>query len=185
MAPAPASRQPSRVALIGFMGSGKTTVGRLLAARLGYAFLDLDEWIARRAGKSVRRIFQTEGEESFRELEASALRDLAARTRLVLATGGGAPLRGENRAFFHEAATVYLEISFEEFLRRTASNPNRPLRDRPQQELSALFEGRLPVYRELGMRVSSQGRSPREVAEEILERLSGGKGRRKSPPDRR
>jgi len=178
VAPAPASRQPSRVALIGFMGSGKTTVGRLLAARLGYAFLDLDEWIARRAGKSVRRIFQTEGEESFRELEAAALQELSSRRRVVIAAGGGAPVREANRAFFRAAPTVYLEISFEEFLRRTAANPGRPLRDRPVGELSALFESRLPVYRELGIRVSSQGRNPREVVEEIVDRLT----RRKGPP---
>lgn len=165
------ARPPARVALIGFMGSGKTTVGRLVAARLGYPFLDLDERIQAQRGLSVRRIFQTEGEEAFRELESSALRELSARRRVVVAAGGGAPVREVNRWFFRESRTFYLEISFAEFQRRTASSPDRPLRGRPTRELSALFESRLPVYRELGDRVVSEGRAPAQVVEEILERL--------------
>ena len=164
---------PARVALIGFMGSGKTTVGRIVAARLGYAFLDLDEWIERRQGRSVRQIFHESGEGAFRELETSTLRELSSRRRVVIGAGGGAPVREANRPFFREAATFYLEISFEEFLRRTSSNPDRPLRGRPLEELSRLFEARLPIYRELGERVASEGRVPAQVAEEILERLRG------------
>jgi shikimate kinase len=118
-----AARPPARVALIGFMGCGKTTVGRLLAARLGYAFLDLDQWLERRGGRSVRQIFQESGEEAFRDLESSALRELSSRRRVVIAAGGGAPVRDANRPFFRQAATFYLEISFEEFLRRTAGLP--------------------------------------------------------------
>ena len=161
----------ARVALIGFMGSGKSTVGRLLASRLGYAFLDLDAWIEGQRGQSIRQIFETEGEEAFRELEASALRKLSTRRRVVIAAGGGAPVREANRAFFLETATFYLEISFAEFLRRTAASAERPLRGRPLEELAALFESRLPVYRELGMIVSSEGRAPAQVAEEILKKL--------------
>jgi shikimate kinase len=159
------------VALIGFMGCGKTTVGRLLAARLGYAFLDLDQWIEARQGRSIRQVFQESGEEAFRDLEGSALRELSSRRRVVIAAGGGAPLREANRGFFRQASTFYLEISFEEFLRRTAGNPDRPLRGRPVEELARLFESRLPVYRELGERVVSEGRAPPKVMEEILERL--------------
>jgi shikimate kinase len=162
------------VALIGFMGCGKTTVGRLLAARLGYAFLDVDDWLENRDGRPIRRIFQESGEEAFRELESSALRELSSRQRVVVAAGGGAPVREANRGFFRQAATFYLEISFEEFLRRTEASPDRPLRDRPLEELARLFESRLPVYRELGERVASEARAPAEVVEEILERLRGG-----------
>ena len=165
---------PARVALIGFMGSGKTTVGRLVAARLGYAFLDLDERIQARRGLSVQQIFQSAGEEAFRELESFALRELGSRRRVVVAAGGGAPVREANRWFFRESRTFYLEISFAEFLRRTASSPNRPLRGRPEAELQALFDGRLPVYRELGDTVVSEGRVPAQVAAEILERLRSG-----------
>jgi shikimate kinase len=180
--PAAAARSSAQVALIGFMGSGKSTVGRLLAARLGYAFLDMDEWIEARQGRTVRQIFQIDGEEAFRELESSALRELSSRRRVVIAAGGGAPVREANWPFFRQAATFYLEISFEEFLRRTASNPDRPLRGRPVEELRLLFESRLPVYRELGQRVSSQSRAPAQVVEEILERLrTGGRGPQPRP----
>jgi shikimate kinase len=148
-------------------------VGRLLAAKLGYAFLDLDQWLERRGGRSIRRIFQESGEKAFRDLESSALRELSTRRRVVIAAGGGAPMREANRPFFREASTFYLEISFEEFLRRTASSQERPLLERPPEELAALFAGRLPVYREIGERVWSQGRTPAQVAEEILERLRG------------
>ena len=170
---AAAARPPARVALIGFMGCGKTTVGRLLATRLGYAFLDLDEWLERRSGKTIPQIFQSEGEEAFRNRESSALRELSSRRRVVIAVGGGAPVRETNRPFFRQACTFYLEISFQEFLRRTAASPNRPLRGRPEEELARLFESRLPVYRELGMRVSSEGRAPAQVMEEMLEKLRG------------
>jgi shikimate kinase len=181
VAPAAAARLPARVALIGFMGAGKSTVGRLLASRLGYAFLDLDAWIERLQGQSVRQIFEAEGEEAFRELESTALRELSVRRRVVIAAGGGAPVREANRFFFLEAATFYLEISFEEFLRRTSGSPDRPLRGRPLEELAALFESRLPVYRELGIAVRTEGRTPRETVEEILERI-GPPYRRKSSP---
>jgi len=167
------ARPPARVALIGFMGCGKTTVGRLLSARLGYAFLDLDQWLERRGGRSIRRIFQESGEEAFRDLESSALQELSSRRRVVIAAGGGAPVREANRPFFREAATFYLEISFEEFLQRTAASRERPLLGRPPEELAALFAARLPVYREVGERVLSEGRTPAQVAEEILERLRG------------
>ena len=166
-----ATALPARVALIGFMGAGKSTVGRLLAARLGYAFVDMDQQIEAKSGKPIREIFSEQGEEAFRRLEADALAALASRRRVVIAAGGGAPMREENRAFFRDAATFYLEIGFEEFLRRTLANPARPLRTRPAEELSALFERRQPVYRELGEVIRSEGSSPREVVEEILERL--------------
>jgi shikimate kinase len=133
------------VALIGFMGCGKTTVGRLLAARLGYAFLDLDRWLERRRGKSVRQIFQESGEEAFRDLESSALRELSSRRRVVIAAGGGAPVREANRPFFHEASTFYLEISFEEFL-RARSQPDR-LPGRPWRSWRAVRESPVGVPR--------------------------------------
>jgi len=171
VAPAAAARLPARVALIGFMGAGKSTVGRLLASRLRYAFLDLDAWIEGQRGQSIRQIFETEGEEAFRLLERDALAALASHRKVVIAAGGGAPMSEDNRAFFRDAATFYLEISFEEFLRRTAGSPDRPLRGRPLEELRALFESRLPVYRKLGVIVSSEGRTPPQVVEEILEKL--------------
>jgi shikimate kinase len=159
------------VALIGFMGSGKSTIGRLLASRLGYSFLDLDAVIEAESGRSIRELFATEGEEAFRARESSALAALAGRRRLVLAAGGGAPIGERNRAFFRAAATFYLEITFEEFLERTARSTARPLRCRSIEELKALYEQRRPIYEALGPRIPTGGRSPQEAVEEILDLL--------------
>jgi shikimate kinase len=163
---------PARVALIGFMGSGKSTVGHLLARELGYRFLDLDERIETAAGRTIREIFAEEGEEAFRRLEARALEGLAAEERVVAAVGGGAPVPESNRAFFsRKATTFYLEVSFGEFLRRAGSDPARPLLRRGSAELEILYEKRRPIYESLGFRVPTDGRTPAEVVLEVLRLL--------------
>ena len=171
---------PLPVALIGFMGCGKSTVGALLAARLGRRFLDLDALIEQRAGKPIRQIFEEQGEEAFRELESRALRELgecgdapARGEDLVLAAGGGAPLDPENRRWFRERArTFYLQISFETFLARTASDPGRPLLRRSAEELRRLYDGRLSAYREAGTVIDAEARSPEQIVAEIQRRLA-------------
>ncbi len=164
---------PPRIALIGFMGSGKSTIGRALARKLGYRFLDLDTLIVENAGKSIRRIFNEDGEEAFRQIETDALYSIREMRRLVVATGGGAPIRQENQEFFQNLArTFYLEVSFKEFLRRTGRDRSRPLLDRGQGELKRLFESRAPVYEELGERCPNEGRSPEKTVEEILRKLA-------------
>ena len=164
---------PHRIALIGFMGSGKTTVGRLVAGKLGYRFLDLDSLIVERADKSIREIFDQDGEETFRQIETDALYSLREMHRLVIATGGGAPMRQENQEFFENlAATFYLVVSFPEFLRRTGSDRGRPLLDRSEKELKTLYQSRLPVYGTLGQRILTDSRQAQDVAAEILDRLT-------------
>lgn len=99
----------SRVFLVGFMGSGKTTLGRSLAARLNYEFLDLDDRIEQQEGQSISKIFETLGEEGFRLLEKQRLRALGAVDRLVLSTGGGTPCHHDNMAWMNDhGITVYL-----------------------------------------------------------------------------
>jgi shikimate kinase len=167
------SHTPHRIALIGFMGSGKTTVGRLVAARLGYRFLDLDILITENAGKSIREIFDEDGEETFRRIESDALYSVREMHRLVIATGGGAPVRQENQEFFENlAATFYLEVSFPQFLSRTGRDHARPLLDRSKKELEKLYNSRLPIYRSLGQRVLTDSRTPQDIASEILKALS-------------
>jgi shikimate kinase len=167
------TRAPHRIALIGFMGSGKTTVGRLVAARLGYRFLDLDMLITENAGKSIREIFDEDGEEAFRRIESDALYSVREMNRLVIATGGGAPIRQENQEFFENlAATFYLEVSFKEFLNRTGRDHARPLLDRSERALAALYKSRLPIYRSLGQRIITDSRTAQDIAVEILEKLS-------------
>ncbi|MBW8003333.1 MAG: shikimate kinase [Planctomycetes bacterium] len=166
---------PARISLIGFMGSGKSTVGRLLAERIGYRFLDLDEIIESEAGKPVREIFATYGEEDFRRQETKELYSLTGRDKLVVATGGGAPIRMENRAFFKdESLTVYLEVSFKEFLKRTGSDEARPLLKLPPKKLKALYEKRLSVYRALGRLIMTGCKSPENITEEIISLLGAG-----------
>ena len=167
------SHAPHRIALIGFMGSGKTTVGKLVADRLGFRFLDLDLLIVEIAGKAIRRIFAENGEEFFRQIESDALYSLREMHRVVIATGGGAPVRQENQEFFQNlAATFYLEVSFREFLSRTGRDPARPLLRRSEKELKHLYGCRLPIYRKLGQRILTDGRRPEEIAEEIMSSLA-------------
>jgi len=155
------------------MGSGKTTVGRMVAARLGYRFLDLDVLITENAGKSIREIFEEDGEEAFRQIESDALYSVREMNRLVIATGGGAPVRQENQEFFENlAATFYLEVSFEEFLSRTGRDHARPLLDRSKKQLEKLYKSRVPIYRGLGQRIITDSRKPQDVAAEILKKLS-------------
>jgi shikimate kinase len=160
---------PPRIALIGFMGSGKSTVGRLLARELGYRFVDADQLIEKQTGRSIREIFAEKGEEEFRRLESLALEGLSRKRRVVIAAGGGAPIRLENRSFFTGSATTfYLSVSFEEFLRRTGIDPARPLLARGREELQELYNSRRPVYESLGRRIATDGRAPAEVAAEII-----------------
>ena len=159
--------------MIGFMGSGKTTVGRLVASGLSYRFLDLDVLIMEKAGKSIRKIFDEDGEEAFRRIESDALYSVREMNRLVIAAGGGAPIRQENQEFFENlAVTFYLEVSFKEFLERAGRDSARPLLDQSEEELEKLYRFRLPIYRSLGRRVFTDSRTPQDIAAEILEKLS-------------
>ena len=165
---------PHRIALIGFMGSGKTTVGRLVAGKLGYRFLDLDMLITENAGKSIRDIFDEDGEEAFRRIESDALYSVREMNRLVIATGGGAPIRQENQEFFENlAATFYLEVSFKEFLGRAGRDPARPMLDRSAKDVENLYKSRRPIYRSLGRRVVTDSRTPQDIAAEIVKKLAG------------
>jgi shikimate kinase len=166
------SHAPHRIALIGFMGSGKTTVGRLVAARLGYRFLDLDVLITENAGKSIREIFDEDGEDAFRQIESDTLYSVREMNRLVIATGGGAPIRQENQEFFENlAATFYLEVSFGEFLNRTGRDNARPLLDHSEKKLEKLYKSRVPIYRSLGQCIRTDSRRPQDIAAEILKKL--------------
>jgi shikimate kinase len=120
-APVTLPRTIERVVLTGFMGSGKTTAGRLLAARLGWKFIDLDHEIERRNGRSIPAIFATEGEAHFRHLETAALASLLGQSRVVLALGGGAPEVLGNRLLLEQTprtSVVYLSAPLEHLLHR-------------------------------------------------------------------
>jgi len=162
--------------ITGFVGTGKTTVGRRLAARLGWPFLDFDEEIARRAGRTIPEIFDREGEAAFRALEAALCAEWSAPRGWVLATGGGTCVSPANRAALQAGGHLFfLYADLEEVARRLAGAADRPLLRVPPGEtlrgrLDALWRAREAAYREIPHWVDTTGRSPDEIAEEILER---------------
>ena len=138
--------------LVGLMGAGKTTVGRALARKTGKTFYDSDHEIEARTGVRVATIFEIEGELRLRDRESSVIADLAKMNKLVLATGGGAVLRPENRAeLSRHGVVIYLRASIDDLLARTMHDKNRPLLQTadPRAKLQSLLEQRDPLYREV------------------------------------
>lgn len=163
------------VILVGPMGAGKSTIGRLLAKELRLSFKDSDKEIEQRTGANIPWIFDVEGEAGFREREQAMLAELCQADGIVLATGGGAVLRPENRqALSSGGRVVYLHASVAQQLERTSRDRNRPLLRAadPGRVLSELMTIRDPLYREIAdLVVETDERPPRIVVEEILERL--------------
>lgn len=149
------------VALVGLPGSGKSTVGRQLARRLGLPFFDSDQVIEQRIGCSIRDFFEREGEDRFRDIEEGVLDELSQEGGRVLSTGGGAVLRPNNRQHLHQRArVVYLRSTPEEVFRRLRHDRNRPLLqvEDPLQRLRDLYALRDPLYRETAHFVIETGR---------------------------
>ena len=137
---------------VGLMGAGKTTVGKLLAKRLGKTFYDSDHEIESRTGVNIPVIFEVEGETGFRKREVTAIEELTAMHNIVLATGGGAVLCKQNRENLSQHGTVvYLRASVNELWHRTKNDKNRPLlqTDDPRAKLEKLYTERDPLYREI------------------------------------
>ncbi len=161
--------------LVGPMGAGKTTIGRQIAELLRWDFIDSDHEIEARTGANIPWIFDIEGETGFRQREAMVIDALTQRQHIVLATGGGAIMRAENRAALHARGTViYLETPVERQLERTARDQNRPLLQTPdpRAKLTALLIERDPLYREVAHYIMPTERSSaRDVAFHILQVL--------------
>lgn len=168
---------PANVFLVGPMGAGKTTIGRILAEALGLEFVDADHEIERRAGVNIPWIFDKEGEDGFRQREVSVIDDLSQRRGVLLSTGGGAVIREENRRHLSARGTVvYLHTTVDEQLRRTAHDRNRPLlqQGNPRETLEQLFQQRDPLYREIAdILMKTDSRGPKAVARDLVERLRG------------
>ncbi len=159
--------------LVGLMGSGKTTVGRAVAARLGRDFQDSDALIEEQEGRTVRDIFATEGEAAFRGLETEALRRSLAQTEpMVIAAAGGVVLREENRHALHDsgARVVWLRADPSVLVERVKSGQHRPLLDGdPERTLRSMYETREALYREVADAiVTVDNRSVTEVVEAVL-----------------
>ncbi len=167
----------SGIFLVGPMGAGKTTVGRQLAAALGYTFVDSDHEIEARTGADIPWIFQVEGEDGFRRRESQVIDDLTRRPDIVLATGGGAVLRAENRVALHERGfVVYLCADIDHLLARTARDRNRPLlrTDNPRGVFERLLAEREALYREVAhLEVNTNAGNVREAVHAIVSCLPG------------
>ncbi|MGH8436080.1 MAG: shikimate kinase AroK [Pseudomonas sp.] len=161
--------------LVGPMGAGKSTIGRLLAKELRLPFKDSDKEIEQRTGANIPWIFDVEGELGFREREQAVIAELCELDGVVLATGGGAVMRPENRSALRAGGrVVYLHTSVEQQLDRTSRDRNRPLLRTadPAKVLGDLMRVRDPLYREIAdVVIETDERPPRMVVQEILERL--------------
>jgi len=170
------SRPPAdNIILIGLMGAGKTTIGKLLASSMGKIFVDSDHEIQRRTGVDIPLIFEFEGEAGFRKREAEVLQDVAQLSNIVLATGGGAILREENRELLRKSGTViYLRVPVNELKRRTRFDKNRPLLQtaNPQARLVELFNQRDPLYQQTAHIILDSGRqSVRVLVQTLIKKL--------------
>ena len=159
------------VVLVGFMGAGKTTVGHIMAERLGQPFVDSDVLIEQRQGRDIRDIFRTEGEPYFRQLEHATVAGLVRGQDAVIALGGGAVEDPRSRAVLRNARVVYLRVSYDEAMARVRSDEFRPMLHRP--DLGEVYKRRLPVYEDLSvLTVDTDGRRPDAVALEVLAQLT-------------
>lgn len=173
------SERADVIFLVGYRCTGKSTVGRALAARLGWSFADADDHVEAAAGKSIKEIFATEGEFAFRELESAALTELCKRNACVIATGGGAILREANReALKARGRVVWLTATPETVLNRLQTDPTTGAR-RPnltaaggEEEVRALIAFREPLYRQVAhFAIATDTLSPAEIADVVFQRV--------------
>ena len=168
------------IVLVGLMGSGKTTVGKRIAQELGYPFVDSDDVVASVAGKSVREIFAQDGEVRFRQYESEAIKSVLVgrQSSVVLATGGGAVISGENRSLISEQASnvVWLDASVEDLVVRTKLGATRPLLDGDAATtLQSLSSQRSAWYKEVAtVRIDTRGKTVAKVCSAVMEAIREG-----------
>ncbi len=166
---------PKNIVLIGFMGSGKSTVGRELHQRLGYPLIDMDRLIEESMGKKITEIFKEEGEAAFRDFETLQLLEIAKQTEKcqIISTGGGVVIRPENRSLLRKLGyVVWLSAPVEVIYDRTSRSQDRPLLNHmdAHERISTLLEEREPWYRETAhLKIDTAGLDSKEIATGILE----------------
>ena len=158
------------LALIGFMGTGKTSVGRLAAEQLHFTYLDTDELIQTHTGRTIADIFKTDGEPAFRELEKKVVAELAGLTKTVISTGGGLPANPENLASLKKhALVVCFWASPEKIWERVKNQSHRPLLENadPQAKIRELLAVREPFYKQADVLMNTEIRTVREMAQQV------------------
>ncbi|TAL03766.1 MAG: shikimate kinase [Verrucomicrobia bacterium] len=166
-----ATRNIQNIALIGFMGTGKSTIGRQVAEHLRFTFLDTDELIVAAAGKPVTEIFAQQGEAAFREMEHKCIQSLESRTQAVIATGGGVPVNPANLASLKtHALVVCLWASPEKIWENVRGQTHRPLVNvpDPKEKIRVLLAEREPFYRQADVLVNTGLRSQKEIAQQVI-----------------
>ena len=164
--------QGVNIFLIGMMGTGKTTIGKILAQRLGYRFFDTDVLIERVTQQTINSIFTTQGEEAFRDIESQVLAELSACTRSVIATGGGIILRPKNWSYLHHGLIIWLDTPVNLLTKRLAKDQTRPLLQDEDLtiKLQSLLAQRQPLYAQGDLHILIQeNQSPHDIVKEIFE----------------
>jgi shikimate kinase len=162
---------PINVYLVGPMGAGKTTIGKMLAEELNAVFVDTDKEVEQRAGADIPWIFDVEGESGFRARETKVLEDLSSENGLVISTGGGIVLSPNNRKILKNGTCIYLKAELDQLVSRVGKDKKRPLLqlDNPRRVLSEILSIRDPLYKEVATwTINTDVRPPRHVVREIV-----------------
>ena len=163
------------IVLVGFMGTGKTEVGKILSKKLGYALIDADTEIEKKQNMTITEIFRQQGEPAFRDIESEIIKKLAGMKKTVISTGGGAVLRPENISNLKSnGVVVCLSATPETVLQRTSVNNDRPLlqTENPLQKIKELLEYRRPYYEKADIMIDTENKNPLEIAEEIIRKIN-------------
>jgi shikimate kinase len=169
-------KSSKNIYLLGFMGAGKTSIGKILAEKLRLEFCDLDELIGRERGKTISRLFAEDGEDFFRDLESKKLLTISRKSGQIISTGGGVVLREANWEVMEKGGiTIYLKASTDILWSRIRNDSSRPLLqvDRPVEKVRELLSTRVPFYEKADIIIDTENKSPETVADDIIQRING------------
>jgi len=158
--------------LVGFMGSGKSTVGKILAEKLNMNFIDIDKLIEEKEGMKIKDIFEQKGESYFRELERKQIEAIVNQEGVIVSTGGGLGANLDNMNLMKKNGDViWLDVSLNTVLDRLKNDQDRPLLKQPTEKIKQLFEERKNIYRLANIRINADKKTPSQIVEEILTKI--------------